>query len=281
MASTDDAERGTLLGLAARLRALRKAAGLSQVEAAGLIHVSQGKISRAETGRFLLEPALVRQLAEFFHADATETAEIVSWAEALRPQRLDSRLIMQRGTNHFQERIRRMEEASTTVRSYQPGVVLGSLQTAAYATAIFARRPAAEATASVMARLERHRMMLEDSARLWTLLQTEGALLWHVGGPGVMVEQLDRLIEASRLPNVRLGLLTHAKPMPFTAAHGFHLYDQQAVQIGTRTATALTTDARDIAEYDALFRRLEQAAAFGDAAREELRAITDRYRSMI
>jgi transcriptional regulator with XRE-family HTH domain len=267
-------------GLAGRLRALRRDAGVSQVRAAEYAGVSQGKISRAETGRFLLDPATIAKLAELYGADDAQRAELVGWAEDLRPQRLDSRLIMQRGTNHFQERIRRIEEASSQVRSYQPGLVLGSLQSEAYATAVFSRRPTAEAAAAVSARMRRHRMMLEDSRRSWTLIQTEGALLWHVGGPEVMAEQLERLVEASSRPNVRLGLITHRTPVAFTAGHGFHIYDRQAVQIGTRTATALTSDDRDVEAYEVLFAELERAAVFGDAARAILSDLIDLYRRL-
>jgi transcriptional regulator with XRE-family HTH domain len=267
-------------GLAGRLRALRRDAGVSQMRAAEHVGVSQGKISRAETGRFLLDPGTVAKLAELYGVDDAQRDELVGWAENLRPQRLDSRLIMQRGTNHFQERIRRIEEASSEVRSYQPGLVLGSLQTEAYATAVFSRRPTAEPAAAVSARMRRHRMMLEDTRRSWTLIQTEGSLLWHVGGPSLMAEQLDRLVEASARPNIWLGVITHHTPVSFTAGHGFHIYDRQAVQIGTRTATALTSDQRDVDAYESLFTELERVAAFGDEARSFLAAMADRYRTM-
>jgi transcriptional regulator with XRE-family HTH domain len=267
-------------GLAGRLRALRRDAGVSQMRAAEHVGVSQGKISRAETGRFLLDPGTVAKLAELYGVDDAQRDELVGWAEDLRPQRLDSRLIMQRGTNHFQERIRRIEEASSEVRSYQPGLVLGSLQTEAYATAVFSRRPTAEAAAAVSARMRRHRMMLEDTRRSWTLIQTEGSLLWHVGGPSLMAEQLDRLVEASARPNIRLGVITHRTPVSFTAGHGFHIYDRQAVQIGTRTATALTSDERDVEAYESLFAELERVAAFGDEARSFVSGLADRYRAM-
>jgi transcriptional regulator with XRE-family HTH domain len=271
---------GEIEGLAGRLRALRHDAGVSQTRAAEYAGVSQGKISRAETGRFLLDPTIVAKLAELYGADDAQREELVGWAEDLRPQRLDSRLIMQRGTNHFQERIRRIEEASALVRSYQPGLVLGSLQTEAYAAAVFSRRPTAEAAAAVAARIRRHRMMLEDPRRSWTLIQTEGALLWHVGGPSLMAEQLDQLVEASTRPNIRLGVITHHTPVSFTAGHGFHIYDRQAVQIGTRTATALTSDQRDVDAYESVFVELERVAAFGDEARSFLAALADRYRTM-
>jgi Domain of unknown function (DUF5753) len=96
----------------------------------------------------------------------------------------------------------------------------------------------------------------------------------------LMAEQLDRLVEASTRPNVRLGVITHRTPASFTAGHGFHIYDRQAVQIGTRTATALTSDQRDVEAYESLFAELERVAAFGDEARSVFQELGDRYRAM-
>ncbi|NMH96601.1 helix-turn-helix domain-containing protein [Pseudonocardia sp. K10HN5] len=282
MAGTSTSASAGLEGLAARLRALREDTEprISQAAAARHLGVSQGKISRAETGRFLLDPEQVDALARLYGAGEDERGQLVSWAEALKPGRVDSRLIFQRGTNHFQERIRRMEEAAARVRSYQPGMVIGSLQTEAYARAVFGHHSPDEAAASVASRLARYRMMLDDPNRSWTLIQTEGALSWNLGGPAVMAGQLDHLVTASQLPNVRLGLITLATPMAFAAPHGFHIYDQQAVQIGTKTATALTSDPRDLGVYDLLFQRLEGAAVFGDEARTVIARLATRYRQL-
>ncbi|ODU05868.1 MAG: hypothetical protein ABS81_06270 [Pseudonocardia sp. SCN 72-86] len=282
MTRADNGAPASLDRLAGRLRALRESTEpkISQTAAASHIGVSQGKLSRAETGLFLLDPELVGALARLYAANQEETTQLVEWAEALKPGRVDSRLIFQRGTNHFQERIRRMEEASALVRSYQPGMVIGSLQTSAYASAVFGRRLTEDATASVGSRLSRYRMMLADPGRSWTLIQTEGALTWNLGGASVMAEQLDHLITASHLPNVRLGVITHATPMTFAAPHGFHIYDRQAVQIGTKTATALTSDARDLDVYDELFSKLEDAAVFDDEARDVISKIAAKYRDL-
>jgi Domain of unknown function (DUF5753) len=59
-------------------------------------------------------------------------------AASLASQFVDSRAILQQGAHHFQRRIRQTEEAATLIRSYQPALVLGVLQTPAYASVIFA-----------------------------------------------------------------------------------------------------------------------------------------------
>lgn len=271
----------TLEGLAARLHDLREAAEprISQAAAAKHIEVSQSKVSRAERGAFLLAPKAVRRLATLYGATPEESERLVAWAEALRPERVDSRLIFQRGTNHFQKRVKAMEEASALVRSYQPGMIIGALQTRAYAETVMTQSGKPDAASAVATRLERNRMMLEDRGREWVLIQTEGSLRWPISSPEVMAEQLAHLIECSQQPNVRLGMIAQAQPVAFTAPHGFHIYDRQAVQIATKTATALTSDSRDLAEYQALFSRLEAVAAWEDDARAVVERIAGEYRS--
>lgn len=280
MTNEHDSRAATLFGLAARLRDLREAAepSISQAAAARHIKVSQSKVSRAERGDFLLKPAEVRALAALYGATPEGADQIVAWAEALRSERLDSRLIFQRGRNYFQKRVKAMEEASALVRSYQPGMIIGSVQTRAYVETIMNQSGKPGAADAVEARLERHRMMLEDTGREWVLIQTEGSLRWPISSPEVMAQQLDRLVECSRLSNVRLGMIAHDRPVQFAAPHGFHIYDRQAVQIGTKTATALTSDSRDLREYQDLFSRLEAVAVWGDDARAVIERVAGEYR---
>lgn len=110
------------------------------------------------------------------------------------------------------------------------------------------------------------------------LIQTEGALDWCVRDTALMAEQIDHIAEVSRLPNVRIGLIIRRAPATIRAPHGFHIFDSRAVQVGTKTATALIDNPADIATYEALFSELEQMAVFGDWARAELRRIADEHR---
>lgn len=280
MTNEQDSRAVSLRGLAARLRDLRDAAdpSISQAAAARHLVVSQSKVSRAERGDFLLKPEEVSKLATLYRATPEDAKQLVGWAEALREERLDSRLIFQRGRNYFQKRVKSMEEASALVRSYQPGMIIGSVQTRAYVETVMNQSGKPDANSAVEARLERNRMMLEDAGREWVLIQTEGSLRWPISSPGVMAEQLDYLVECSRLPNVRLGMISHDRPVQFAAPHGFHIYDRQAVQIGTKTATALTSDPRDLREYQDLFARLEGVAAWGDEARDVIARVAAEYR---
>ncbi len=191
-------------------------------------------------------------------------------------------MILQQGAHHFQQRIRETEAAATLIRSYQPALVLGVLQTPAYASVVFAPNSSdlteQEAAASIAERMTRWTLLAEPGRR-WRLIQTEAALRWIVRSPALMVEQLGRVIEASHLPNVDIGIIRLDTVVGRIAPlHGFHIYDRESVIFGTETGTALLSEPARVASYEHRFAELEQLAVFGDDARELLTDIADGYR---
>lgn len=248
---------------------------VSQTAAGRAIGTSQNKVSRAESGQWVLAPQDVRTLARLYGATAAEQRRLVQWAEALAPGEVDARAILHRGrgTAAFQARIRRMEDGAELVRAYQPGMILGQLQTEAYADVVFTGD-----TTSVAERMRRNEQLLTDPARRWQLVQPIGALLWNLGGREVMAEQMDALIVASRLPHVELRIITAEQPTTFAVTHGFHIYDQQAVQVGITTGTTISKSESDVAQYSALHGRLVEVSIGGDNAREAIERIALSYR---
>lgn len=55
-----------------RIKELRKSRGLTQVELAKLLHISQGALSGHETGRFEPDSATLRAYADFFGVSVDE-----------------------------------------------------------------------------------------------------------------------------------------------------------------------------------------------------------------
>jgi hypothetical protein len=267
----------TRQGLAGLLRGLREATRprISQTAAAKAIGASQNKISRAEAGAWVLGPDEVRVLGKLYGATAAEQRRLVAWATALAGAELDSRLMLRRGggTAAFQARLRDIEQGSTEIRAFQPALVIGVLQTEAYARVVFGDDPT-----GVAKRMRRTRQLLEDSGRRWTLVQSIGALLWNLGGAEVMAEQVEALAGASRHDHVDLRIITPDRGLAFTAAHGFHLYDRQAVVVGILTGTTLSTDEGDVEQYAAQFDRLVHASIGGEEARTVLQRLAAAYR---
>lgn len=280
MSEKHERPRPTRQGLAGRLRMLREATvpRISQTAAAQTIGASQNKISRAESGEWVLDPEEVKALARLYGASRPIQEQLVDWAKALAAEEVDSRLMLRRGggTAAFQARIRRMEQGAAEVRAFQPGMVLGMLQTERYAAEVFGGDIAA-----VAERVRRAQQLLIDDSRSWQLVQPVGALLWNLGGPEVMAEQMDAMYAASKLRHVDLRIITAEQQVNFTATHGFHLYDRQAVVVGILTGTTVSTETADIDQYRALFDKLMASALSGDRAREVLSQLAGEYRHAV
>jgi hypothetical protein len=85
-------------------------------------------------------------------------------------------------------------------------------------------------------RAARYRQLADEQHRSWILVMTEAALNWHVGSPALMAEQMQHLIEASRLPNVRLGIIQTRTPARVFASGGFDMHDSRGVPTTTAKA---------------------------------------------
>ena len=100
--------------------------------------------------------------------------------------------------------------------------------------------------ASIASRLTRWKLLAE-SGQEWRLIQTEAALRWVMGSHALMADQLDRIIEAIRLPNVRLGIITlDTVSSQVAPLHSFHIYDDDSVTFGTEAGTALLSLTRSV-----------------------------------
>lgn len=269
--------------LAAQLKELRLAAGLGGIEAGRRAGLSQSKISKLERQDLRPSPEDVATLCDVYGATPALRAELVQLAEALPGSLIEPpRVTLSRGAHYHQQRIRRLEESATLLRSFQPTMVIGLLQTTAYATVVFTGGgiPSADVQQAVAARVERQQQ-LRDRVPHAALIMTEGALRWPGCTPQAMAEQMDALIAATELPNVDLGIIPFSAPAAgIFPRHGFHLYDSDAVIVGTESGMATITDADDIGRYERMFSRLQEIATTGAAARDVLARIAADYRNL-
>jgi len=266
--------------LSQQLRALRRDAGLSGAEAARRAGITQSKVSRAETGIFLPTEDDVKKLCRVYGAKPREQRQLLEMTRDLREGSTPARVILQRGGWWMQQRIGKLEAAAFQVRTFTPAVIIGLVQTRGYTSALFGDSLSPEdRDRTVSARLERQRVLA--TGRQFIFLMGEGALRWNIGGARVMAEQLDHLIEVSKLANVKMGVIPWTTPTTVPALHGFTLYDSRAVLLGTQTATAIMTDRRNVADYEAYWKELEPFASWGDEARSVIAETAGAYRGII
>jgi transcriptional regulator with XRE-family HTH domain len=194
----------------ARLRRLRTEMGLTREEAAEAIRASEWKIHRLENGQVgFKERDIVDLLRLYEVTDPGEVADFVALArEANTPgwwQHYGDVL-----PSWFRTYVD-LEAAAALIRTYEGQFVPGLLQTDDYMRAVVYGAHLEDSGEEVgrRVRLRMARQILltsEQPPRLWAVVD-EAALRRPVGGREVMRGQLERLIEATKLPNVTLQVL--------------------------------------------------------------------------
>ena len=194
----------------AQLRRLRSEAGLTREQAGEAIRASEWKIHRLENGQVgFKERDIIDLLRLYDVADPTEVAEFVALArEANSPG----------WWQHYGDVLPQwfrtyvdLESAATLIRTYEGQFIPGLLQTDDYMRAVVQgahlEESAEEVGRRVRLRLARQTLLTrEQPPRLWAVID-EAAMRRPVGGREVMRGQLERLIEAAKLPNVTLQVL--------------------------------------------------------------------------
>jgi transcriptional regulator with XRE-family HTH domain len=194
----------------AKLRRLRTDLGLSREEAAEAIRASEWKIHRLENGQVgFKERDLVDLLDRYQVSDPAEVDELLAMArEANAPgwwQRYGDVL-----PQWFRAYVD-LESAAALIRTYEGQFIPGLLQTDDYMRAVIhgahLDESAEEVGRRVRLRMARQTLLTrEHPPRLWAVVD-EAALRRPVGGREVMRGQVERLIEAAKLPNVTLQVL--------------------------------------------------------------------------
>lgn len=261
--------------LSRTLRDLRAAAEMTSTAAAHAAGIGQAALSRYETGRFVPTPERLDALLDAYDATTDVRARLHQIVTDLRAE--NRRVVVhRRNAPAFQRRIRDIEAASAHVTTFQPTMVPGILQTPAYMRVLTSAVDSTIADGLIAARTERQQLLGNPSHR-FTQIITAGALLWCAGSPATMIEQIDHIIAASHLDGVRIGVIPAHRPMTVFALHGFDLYDERAVIIGTLATTAILTDPDDVALHVDLLATLAAAANYDDDARRSLTELRDSY----
>ncbi|MEU4618363.1 helix-turn-helix transcriptional regulator [Actinoplanes sp. NPDC023801] len=196
--------------LGSQLRKLREAQGITREAAGYEIRASGSKISRMELGRVSFKERDVTDLLTMYGvSDSAERDALIGLArQANNPgwwQHFGDVL-----PNWFQAYLG-LEAAASLIRTYEIQFVPGLLQTPDYARAVImlghAGASAEEINRRVDLRLQRQQILTRSGGpQLWAVID-EAVLRRPIGGVDVMRAQIEALIEASKLPGVRLQII--------------------------------------------------------------------------
>lgn len=196
--------------LGAQLRRLRERNGITREAAGWEIRASESKISRMELGRVGFKERDVSDLLTLYGVTDTEerTALLALARQANAPgwwHRYGDVL------PHWFQSYLDLEAAATMIRTYEVQFVPGLLQTAGYARAVIrighSGARAEEIERRVEVRMARQRVLhRENPPQLWAVID-EAVLRRPMGGHKVMREQVLHLLEATKMPNVRIQVV--------------------------------------------------------------------------
>ncbi|MEU4147272.1 helix-turn-helix transcriptional regulator [Streptomyces parvulus] len=270
--------------LGQELRRLRELKGMTAEEVAERLLVSQSKISRLENGRRSISQRDVRDLCGVYEV---EDQRIV---DSLMQMAKDSR---QQGWWHAFGDIPYsvyigLETDAESLRTYEPQIITGLLQTRAYAEALIQgalpETSVADIEKRVQVRIRRQERISADNnpLRLWVVLD-EASLRRVVGGKQVMREQLEHVAEMSQLPHITVQVL----PFDVGAHPGINgqysilefadAADSSVVYIEGVTSDLYLEKALDVQKYTVMYEHLRAQALNVEQSRQLIEDVAKEY----
>lgn len=229
------------------------------------------KVSKLETGKQTPSDQDIRAWTEATEADAGETAALLASLHTLESRHAEWQRLLRGGMRHHQSEWGELEQRADLLRIFEPVYIPGLLQTAEYARgriaeAISVHNLSNDIEDALKARLTRQEV-LYDPRKRFHIVVTEAALRYRLCAPAAMLAQLDRLVAASTLRNLRLGVIGFDTAYARAPKHGFWMFDNEAVLVETFTAELHLAQPHEIEQYGKIFHSLAQIASYGADAR--------------
>ncbi|MFJ9550512.1 helix-turn-helix domain-containing protein [Streptomyces erythrochromogenes] len=252
--------------LGAELRRLRLDRGLTSTQVAEHLLISQPKVSLLENGRRAVSPRDVRDLCGLYRV--TDQQVIDSLMEMARESNRQGWWVAC-GEVPYAVYIG-METAAASVRSYEPLVIPGLLQTPAYASAVTAETIPLATEEQIAVRLAVRlcrQSRVHHPARSFRLevVLDESALRRAVGSPEIMRGQLEYLNRLGEQPHITVQVLPHSAGAHPGMLGQFSILDFPDTATGTVYLERYTSDLylekrSDARHYAAMFDRLRTRA---------------------
>ena len=216
------------------LRRLRVSAKLSQYAIAKAIGASQPTVARMEAGEAV--PAWRQVRAWVRECQSREPglapvdmAALRALTDAALHEVTPFRVRLRDGLAAMQRDVRALEATTRTLRNFEPAIIPGLLQTAAYAQRVLDfYGDGQEVALAVQQRMDRQ-VILFEPGREFEFLVTEASLRFRPGGGDVLPllrAQLSRLEQVVTSPGITFGVIPSDAVM-HTIPRGFVLYEDR------------------------------------------------------
>ena len=228
------------VALAARLTALRLAAGMSGNALGKRMGVVQSRVWKIEHGQLLPTEDDIHAWARATGQGREVAGELIGMLAEARIEYQTFRAAFRKGGGAagLRAQIAAIEERSTRIGEFQVAMIPAILQTAQYAREILSlpSGPAAwgsdraDIDAMIDIRLRRQELLHDPHKRIQVVLG-EAALRTLVCTRETLAGQLNKLLSVMRLPAVELGIIGFSQPMPVFPFTAFSVRDEDLVVI--------------------------------------------------
>lgn len=212
--------------VAASLRHLRSAAGRTEDEAAAHLDCSLPRFQRIEAGIAAVRLTEVRSMLDLYDASGEQREEILGEARRARDrcwwypyadlidETFETQLIL--------------EDDAAVLRTYQPNLVPGLLQTERYAWELIETQsdlPLETVRRLASLRTLRQQVLSREDAPRLDVILDEAVLRRPVGRPAVMRGQYGHLAEVAANPGVTIQVLPFEAGPHHALGAGFHIFE--------------------------------------------------------
>jgi transcriptional regulator with XRE-family HTH domain len=274
--------------LAAELRRLRERAGITGDKASERLGWSGSKLSRIENNKIGVKQEDLRLLLDLYRVGETHRSEVLALARESAEVAPAEDAAAASYPAPYAEFVHAEAEA-IRLWTWEPQIVPGLLQTKSYAREVIRgwyemfRLPPTDLEVRVGARITRQQLLTRKEPPELSAIIDESVIYRRFGDSSIMRDQLERLAEASEMPNVELRVLALGGHHPigtgtfvymqFSQKHDVPLHD--IVSVEQLNSEHYIEDVTATNEYRVTFERLK-SEALGTAESRDLIARTAR-----
>jgi len=263
--------------LAASLREVRVARGKGLRELARMVRILPQLLSAWEKGQRVPQPEDVARLLGALRVDDVTYERMMRLARHARDDNwLDS---TPADLPPVLSGILEYERTASRIFNWEVAIVPGLLQTADYARALLSNSQIdlAQADYRLVARMRRQSILHGAEPVRLTAIVDEAVIRREVGSPDIMSDQVDQLLEVSRLGNVSLRIVPGDVGYHPGLAGAFVHYEfaqlPPIVYLEHHHASSFLHDDAGVGRYRTLAKLLKEKALSEDGTRALLREV--------
>ncbi|MFI7511812.1 helix-turn-helix domain-containing protein [Micromonospora aurantiaca] len=259
-------------GLAGHLRDLRRGAGLTGAELARHLSWTQSKVSKIETGKQM--PTDEDLSGWLTTCGATNAAKATLTALLAEAQGLHQewRQQVRLGQSAIQRNYDQLVSKASKIRNTEIVYIPGLLQTPSYARSrieegVQLHGADPDEVDSATARRIMRQQVLYDTSKDFEFLVFEGALHILLCPPPDMLAQLDRLINITDMPHIKLGIIPFGRQLATAPQNSFLLLGDDLAIVETFIGEYMFHGG-EASAYSAVMARLANDAVYDVEARK-------------